>query len=124
MGVITWDGLAAAALCQLLDEHEAAIEFAAAACTEEMDSTYWKLTYEHDRLKRELGHEQLQRRAAQNGLTPYVYALQAFNAWIAENPPLVNALEPVMRKLGIWGVEVGYDPDKDLAMSVISPKRF
>jgi hypothetical protein len=116
-----FEWLAEIALECLLDEHEAAITFAATACTEEMDSTYWELTYKHDRLRRELGAEQLQRTAAQNGLTPYVYALQAFNQWVGQQPGLASQLEPIMRKLGIWGVEVGYDPNKDLATSIVSP---
>ena len=60
------------------------------------------------------------RLAAQRGLVPYVYAIQGLNEWLRDERPELGAeLEPIMRRLGIWGVKVGYDPDKGTALSVL-----
>jgi hypothetical protein len=61
--------------------------------------------------------------AAQRGLTPYVTAVQAFNAWLMEHPGLLGALALILKELGLFGVSVGCDPDKDLASSIINGNR-
>jgi hypothetical protein len=61
--------------------------------------------------------------SAQRGLTPYVYAVQGLNAWLAERPELNETMAPILRQLGLLGVRVGYDPDKEFATSVIARKR-
>lgn len=71
----------------------------------------------------ELSISEQRRVSAQRGLTPYVYAVQALNAWLGERPALLEQITPVLRELGLLGVKVGYDPDRDLALSIISPSR-
>lgn len=73
--------------------------------------------------KQQTSIEQQTRIAAQRGLTPYVYAIQALNRWLRDRPELCAQLQPVMQELGLWGVEVGYDPNKDRALSIIWAKR-
>jgi hypothetical protein len=109
----------AADLAITLDDLEEVLIYA--DDVEQLDAEYFRLKWAHERLERELGHEQLQRVSAQNGLTPYVYALQAFNEWLGQQPEIAGRVEEVMRSLGIWGIEVGYDPKKDVATSIISP---
>lgn len=75
-------------------------------------------------LNLEISREQLQRVSAQRGLTPYVYAIQALNAWLADQPELHNTIAPILKELGLYGVKVGYDPDRDLALSIISAERM
>lgn len=67
--------------------------------------------------------EQQQRIAAQRGLVPYVRSLEQFNAWLAERPALSKEIEPILRELGLWDIKLGYDPDEDLTLSVVGPKR-
>jgi hypothetical protein len=55
---------------------------------------------------------------------PYVRSLQQFNEWLADHPALRDELEPKLRELGLWDIKLGYDPDKDLALSVLSPNRL
>lgn len=69
--------------------------------------------------------ERVTRTAAQNGLTPYVYALQAFALWLDQAPEADRQMViEKMSELGIWGVRVGYDPQKDLALSIIGGNRY
>ena len=74
-------------------------------------------------LQSQHGVEQTKRVFAQRGLVPYVRALEAFDGWLQERPALRRQLEPILRELGLWEIKLGYDPDEDLALSVISPKR-
>jgi hypothetical protein len=76
-----------------------------------------------DRMQMELAHMTTEATAAQNGLTPYVYALQYFAAWLKKTP---RATRPMvigkMTELGIWDVRVGYDPKQDITRSIISAR--
>jgi len=67
-----------------------------------------------------VAQERLTRLSAQRGLTPYVTAVQALNVWLAEQPELDEAMAPILQELGLLGVKVGYDPDKELATSMIA----
>lgn len=73
------------------------------------------------RLREEIAVAVTEKKAAQNGLTPYVYAVQALNAWLNERPALMSQVEAILDELGLLGVKVGYDPNKDLSLSIISP---
>lgn len=75
------------------------------------------------RLQTEIGLERSARVAAQRGLVPYVRSLEAFNGWIKARPRLAKELRPILTELGLWDIKLGYDPDQDLALSIISPKR-
>ncbi len=86
-----------------------------------------RMLYERDAKIRELKEsitvEHVTRVSAQRGLTPYVYALEALNKWLrGRNRITPKDLEKILKRLGIWGVRVGYDPDKDKALSIISDK--
>lgn len=67
--------------------------------------------------------EQQTRIAAQKGLVPYVRALEAFDHWLLERPDLRDTLQPILQELGLWEIKLGYDPEKDLGLSVISAQR-
>lgn len=69
-----------------------------------------------------IAYERLQRASAQQGLVPYVRALEEFDTWLRKHKRLRGELEPVMRELGIWEIKLGYDPDRDLTLSLVSPK--
>lgn len=75
-------------------------------------------------LRRELFAEQQQRMAAQRGLVPYVRSLELFDIWLCSQPRLRESLRPKLQELGLWEIKLGYDPDKDLGLSVVSPLRF
>ncbi len=80
--------------------------------------------FERRELKNTISIERQMRVDAQNGLTPYVYALQAFSVWLNKRPSATpSQVKAKMGELGIWGVRVGYDPQKDLALSIISAHR-
>ena len=79
-----------------------------------------KMAEERDKLV--LGERRL-RVAAQRGLVPYVRSLEQFDAWLLERPDLRHALRPVLQELGLWEIKLGYDPDHDLSLSVVSPHR-
>jgi len=66
--------------------------------------------------------EKLMRVSAQRGLTPYVTAVQALNAWLADRPELDETMAPILQQLGLLGVRVGYDPDKEFATSLIAAR--
>src|SRR6266568_1921625 len=55
--------------------------------------------------------------AAQRGLVPYVQAVEQLNKWLAANPDLEPRLTPVLKELGLYGVRVGYNPDKDRGLT-------
>lgn len=74
-------------------------------------------------LRREVFIEQQDRIAAQRGLVPYVRSLEAFHGWLLKHPDLAAQVEAEMRDLGIWAIKLGYDPDKDLSLSVVWAKR-
>lgn len=79
--------------------------------------------YTTSRLRDEVATERTTRIAAQQGLTPYVYAVQALNAWLGDRPELLNELSPILGELGLLGVRVGYDPQRDLSLSIIDGRR-
>jgi hypothetical protein len=71
-------------------------------------------------MQQTLDFERVQRVSAQRGLVPYVYALQALNKWMRGRTKIgPSDLERIMKRLGIWGVKVGYDPDRDVSRAVI-----
>jgi len=69
----------------------------------------------------ELEDERSGRIHAQRGLVPYVRALQLFHEWLLQRPEVAEMVAPKMQELGIWAIKLGYDPDQDLSLSVISP---
>ena len=81
-------------------------------------------------LHHEVGLEQLTRTSAQRGLVPYVRSLEELHRRLPAYPALPTVADVCQRlgadlqELGLWNVKLGYDPDKDLALSVLSPKRF
>jgi hypothetical protein len=76
------------------------------------------------RLKSEIGMEQTLRTSAQRGLVPYVRSLEQFDKWLRQRPATRAKLEPILRELGLWEIKLGYDPDKDLTLSIVSPSNF
>jgi hypothetical protein len=99
----------------------------------DMTDTIGSLTADRIVLKRELesavrerhiavNTEQLGRVSAQRGLVPYVRGVEALNKWLSKHPALRRQLEPILREQGLWDVKLGYDPDKDITLSVISPE--
>ena|SRR5665213_2889814 len=91
---------------------------------ETLDRERKEWAFEKRKLNVTIGVERQKRVDAQNGLTPYVYALQAFAQWLGKHPKATPAqVIAQMSKLGIWGVKVAYDPQKDLALSIISAQR-
>lgn len=67
--------------------------------------------------------ERIQRVAAQRGLVPYVRGLEAFSRWLQARPEIARQVEAEMRANGLWDIKLGYDPDKDITLSVISLER-
>lgn len=82
----------------------------------------WKA--EKESLLLEIGREQNMRVSAQRGLVPYVRSLEQFDKWLLQNPALRKELEPILRELGLWEIKLGYDPAKDLTLSVVSPQNI
>jgi hypothetical protein len=76
-----------------------------------------------DAQRDEIGMERQMRISAQRGLVPYVRAVEALNKWLKARPALTKQLQPIMQELELWDVKLGYDPDKDLTLSVLSPNR-
>lgn len=76
---------------------------------------------ELDSMKKIIWGEQQMRAAAQRGLVPYVRGLEFFDRWLLERSDLRVQLEPILRELKLWEIKLGYDPDQDLTLSVISP---
>lgn len=74
--------------------------------------------------------EQVTRVSAQRGLVPYVRSLEELHRRLAAYPSLPTVADLCQRlgadlqELGLWDVRLGYDPDKDLALSVLSPNRL
>ena len=74
-------------------------------------------------LRDEVQKERTMRIAAQRGLVPYVRSLEEFDHWLREQPELCKQLQPILEELGLWEIKLGYDPDKDLSLSAVSPHR-
>lgn len=81
------------------------------------------LTRRHRRevgeVREALAFAELQRVAAQRGLVPYVAAVEALNAWLKDRPEVEAVVAPILQELGLYGVRVGYDPNREVALSVI-----
>jgi hypothetical protein len=82
-----------------------------------------KLRGEIRGLIQEVDIEKRTRIAAQQGLVPYVRSLEQLNVWLQARPHLAAELQPIMAELGLWGIRVGYDPDRDINLTAASPHR-
>jgi hypothetical protein len=62
-------------------------------------------------LNKAIAAEALQRVSAQDGLLPYVQAVQSFNEWARQQPPaIVEPVRAALKAHGLLDVKVGYEP--------------